>query len=141
MKLVSDVPRAFFEAPATRRTAVTLPEEALSEWEFGTGMVVVPRMSLYGTMDAARSCQREVAKLMIALGFVQSKYNASLNYRSRRRTLDGVAAGDMVKGEKSNKQWEKSVLVHGCDFVATDGRREINERDHWLEDLRWKTRS
>ena len=34
--LVSDVSRAFFEAPATRKTAVTLPEEALSESEKDT---------------------------------------------------------------------------------------------------------
>ena len=29
--LVSDVSRAFFEAPATRKIAVTLPDEALSD--------------------------------------------------------------------------------------------------------------
>ena len=33
--LVSDVPRAFFEAPATRNIAVTLPDEASSEEEKG----------------------------------------------------------------------------------------------------------
>ena len=29
--LISDVSRAFFEAPATRRIAVTLPDEALNK--------------------------------------------------------------------------------------------------------------
>ena len=37
--LVSDVSRAFFEAPATRNIAVTLPDEALAEAERGQGMV------------------------------------------------------------------------------------------------------
>ena len=32
---VSDVSRAFFEAPATRNIAVTLPDEALTEAERG----------------------------------------------------------------------------------------------------------
>ena len=31
--LISDVSRAFFEAPATRKIAVALPDEALSEAE------------------------------------------------------------------------------------------------------------
>ena len=33
--LISDVSRAFFEAPATRKIAVTLPEEALNDEEKG----------------------------------------------------------------------------------------------------------
>ena len=51
--LISDVSRAFFEAPATRKVAVTLPDEALEEWEKGSGKVGVLKMSLYGTRDAA----------------------------------------------------------------------------------------
>ena len=37
--LVSDVSRAFFEAPATRKIAVMLPEEALDYNEKGRSMV------------------------------------------------------------------------------------------------------
>ena len=60
--LVSDVSRAFFEAPATRNIAVTLPDEALAEAEKGQGMVGVLKLSLYGTRDAAANFQREVWK-------------------------------------------------------------------------------
>ena len=35
--LISDVSRAFFEAPATRRGTLTLPDEAVEEWEKGSG--------------------------------------------------------------------------------------------------------
>ena len=42
--LVSDVSRAFFEAPATRNIAVTLPDEALAEAERGQGMVWGPEV-------------------------------------------------------------------------------------------------
>ena len=58
--LISDVSRAFFEAPATRKVAVTLPDEALEEWEKGKGKVGILRMSLYGTRDAAVNFQKEV---------------------------------------------------------------------------------
>ena len=51
--LISDVSRAFFEAPATRKIAVALPDEALEEHEKGRNMVGSLKTSLYGT---ARSC-------------------------------------------------------------------------------------
>ena len=96
--LISDVSRAFFEAPATRLIAVTLPEEALTQEEIGTGLVGILKMSLYGTRDAAVNFQREVTKLMLKLGFEPAKYNASLFYNARTQV---------------------SVMVHGDDFVAT----------------------
>ena len=51
--LVSDVSRAFFEAPARRKVAVNLPEEALEEGETRDEIVGILRQSLYGTRDAA----------------------------------------------------------------------------------------
>ena len=104
--LVSDVSRAFFEAPAVRKIAVTLPQEALEDHEQGMGMVGILQMSLYGTRDAAVNFQREVTKLMIGLGFSQAKYNASLFYHPRT---------------------EVSVMVHGDDFVATGKRKHISD--------------
>ena len=80
--LISDVSRAFFEAPATRKIAVTLPDEALQPEERGQGMVGVLQMSLYGTRDAAANFQKEVWRLMTRLGFSQSKYDASLYHRA-----------------------------------------------------------
>ena len=55
--LISDVSRAFLEAPTTRKIAVTLPEEALTQDEIGRGLVGILQMSLYGTRDAAVNFQ------------------------------------------------------------------------------------
>ena len=92
--LVSDVSRAFFEAPASRKIAVTLPDEALPENEKGTGMVGILKMSIYGTRDAAANFQKEVWRLMTRLGFSQSKYNVSLYHK--RAGYGGVASGDSI---------------------------------------------
>ena len=127
--LISDVSRAFLEAPATRKVAVTLPDEALEEWEKGKGKVGILRMSLYGTRDAAVNFQKEVTKLMISLGLQQAKYNASLYYRQGdgQGTWDtGIATGGVGIPRKKNGG-KISVLVHGDDFVATGGRESIAE--------------
>ena len=63
-------------------------------------------MSLYGTRDAATNFQREVARIMKSLGYIQSKYNASLYY---------------------HPQEDVQVLVHGDDFVAVGQRLEIQK--------------
>ena len=103
--LISDVSRAFFEAPMKRKLAVELPAEALGPEDEGKDLVGILEMSLYGTRDAAVNFQREVAKLMDSLGYRQSVYNTSLYHHKQ-------------KGIK--------VLVHGDDFVAVGGRKEIN---------------
>ena len=104
--LVSDVSRAFFEAPTIRRIAVTLPQEALEEHEYGMGLVGILQMSQYGIRDAAVSLQKEVTKLMVRLGFAQAKYNTNLYHHPRTKI---------------------AVLVHGDDFVATCLRGYIRE--------------
>ena len=149
--LISDVSRAFFEAPATRRIAVTLPDEALSEAEKGYGMVGVLQLSLYGTRDAAANFQKEVYKLMTGIGFKQSGYNASLYHKEKRGTRGGGTDGAAATGSEGNGRRQSystrgggtdglaatgagrervqgvSVLVHGDDFVATGDRKEIAE--------------
>ena len=94
--LVSDVSRAFFEAPATRKIAVTLPDEALSEDEKGWGMVGVLKLSLYGTRDAAANFQSEVFKLMTSIGFRQSGYNASLYHRKKGKPAAAALMGTQL---------------------------------------------
>ena len=106
MILIADVSRAFFEAPMKRKVAVVLPQEALDGDETTEDTVGVLEMSLYGTRDAATNFQREVARLMKSLGYLQSKYNASLYY---------------------HPQDEVQVLVHGDDFVAAGPRTEIKK--------------
>ena len=102
--LISDVSRAFFEAPAKRKVAVVLPDEAFEPGEEREGIVGILRQSLYGARDAAINFQNEVKRLMMKLGFVQSKYNASLYY---------------------NPVTDVKAMIHGDDFVAVGDREEI----------------
>ena len=83
-----------------------LPQEALEGEETSEDTVGVLEMSLYGTRDAATNFQREVARLMKSLGYIQAKYNASLFY---------------------HPQEDVQVLVHGDDFVAVGQRNEIQK--------------
>ena len=104
--LISDVSRAFFEAPAKRKVAVRLPQEALEPGESREDTVGVLRQSLYGTRDAAVNFQNEVRKMMLKIGYTQGKYNASLYYNA----ATGV-----------------KVIVHGDDFVAVGEREQVGE--------------
>ena len=104
--LISDVSRAFFEAPMKRKVAVELPAEAYDTEDEGEDMVGVLEMSLYGTRDAAANFQNEVAKLMKVLGYTQAVYDANLYHHNQH----GI-----------------SVLVHGDDFVAVGGREKVED--------------
>ena len=59
------------------------------------------KMSLYGTRDAAKNWQEEVAKTMKAWGFRQGKYNPCLYHHDK---------------------WDLRTLVHGDDFVTVGTR-------------------
>ena len=76
MVVVSDIARAFFEAPATRSIAVELPPEDLDESE--VDCVGLPLKSLYGTKDAAKNFQEEVKRFLLGFGFTIGKYNTSI---------------------------------------------------------------
>ena len=89
-----------------RHVAVELPIDALTEEEKERDLVGILDMSLYGARDAAVNFQKEVGKLMRALGFIQSKNNAIIFYHQY----------DDVK-----------VLVHGNDFVASGRRAKIQK--------------
>ena len=60
--MINDVARAFFEAKATRKICVELPEECAEALD-GRNVALL-NMSLYGTRDAAMNWQDEVAKDM-----------------------------------------------------------------------------
>ena len=62
------------------------------------------KLPLYGTRDAAVNFQNEVKKLMASLGYIQSKYNASLYY---------------------NPITDVKVMVHGDDFIGVGERPHI----------------
>ena len=104
--LISDVSRAFFEAPARRKVAVILPTEALEGEETKENTVGILNQSLYGTRDAAVNFQNEVKRLMVKNGYIQAKYNTSLYY---------------------NPATDVRVMIHGDDFIAV-GERERRSR-------------
>ena len=60
--LITDVSRAFFEAPAKRDLCVELPEEALAAGETVMDTVGKLKASLYGTRDASTNWQEVVAE-------------------------------------------------------------------------------
>ena len=104
MSMVSDIARAFFEAPATRRIAVELPPEDLTE-EDGD-MVGLLVKSLYWTRDAAKNFQDEVKRFLVGHGFTVGKYNSSTFFNAKKNM---------------------KLLVHGDDFVSTGSRKICND--------------
>ena len=96
--MINDVARAFFEAKAERQVCVELPEEDKSEGDKQRDAVGHLVMSLYGTRDAAKNWQEEVASQMQKWGFMRGKYNPCLYY---------------------HPTWNVTTLVHGDDFVST----------------------
>ena len=110
--MVNDVARAFFEAPMRRTVCVELPAEALTEAEREQGVVGLLQMSLYGTRDAAANFQEEVRKVMIELGFRQSRFSPSIYY---------------------HPQYDLMTLVHGDDFITAGGRAECQWMRRRLE--------
>ena len=71
--MINDVARAFFEAKAMRTVCVKLPTENITEEDRRRDMVVLLRMSLYGTRAAATNWQDEVAKEMLRWGSSRGK--------------------------------------------------------------------
>ena len=99
--MINDVARAFFEAAAKRAVCVEIPEEDKTEADRHKDVVGRLNMSLYGTRDAARNWQEEVARMMLKWGFAQGKYNPCLYFHAN---------------------WGIVTLVHGDDFVSTGNR-------------------
>ena len=110
--MINDVARAFFEAEATRQVCVEIPEEDKTEADRGRDVVGKLNMSLYGTRDAAKNWQDEVAKSMRRWGFRRGAYNPCLFY---------------------HPQWKVITLVHGDDFVSTGDRWGLQKLREALE--------
>ena len=99
--MLNDVARAFFEARARRKVCIEIPEEDRTNADRGKDLVGLLNMSLYGTRDAARNWQEEVARMMREWGFRQGMYSPCLYI---------------------HPQWGIRTLVHGDDFVSTGDR-------------------
>ena len=78
--MVNDIARAFFEARIKREVCVEIPDEDKTEADKQRDVVGVLNMSLYGTRDAARNWQEEVARMMKIWGFTPGAYNPCLYY-------------------------------------------------------------
>ena len=72
-------------------------------------------MSLYGTRDAADNFQKEVTRLMLKLGLVQSKYNASLYMRKESDGVGGASGPSEPKegGKETGSQRRKTGEASG----------------------------
>lgn len=101
---VDDVSRAFFEADVKRDVCIESPEEDVEDDERGQDLVGHLKKSLYGTRDAAMNWQEEIAKLLVADGFIRGKYNPCLYHHAGRKIR---------------------TLVHGDDFVTVGGRKAV----------------
>ena len=102
--MINDVARAFFEARVKRKVCIEIPAEDLNDGDVGKDLVGLLNMSLYGTRDAAKNWQEEVAVTMKAWGFVQGVYNPCLYY---------------------HPTWNIRTLVHGDDFISTGMREKV----------------
>ena len=111
--MINDVARAFFEAAAVRQVCVELPDEDIGPKDAGKDLVGLLRMSLYGTRDAAKNWQDEVARVMRRWGFAQGVYNPCLYYHA---------------------EWGIRTLVHGDDFVSAGGREGMKKFRRVLEE-------
>ena len=117
--MVNDIARAFFEAAATRKVCIEIPEEDRLPEDRGKDLVGLLNMSLYGTRDAAKNWQEEVARSMKQWGFIQGVYNPCLYY---------------------HPAWDILTLVHGDDFVSVGHRENMRKFKKQLEG-RFKTKS
>ena len=68
--MINDVARAFFEAEAVWQVCIEPPEEDRCPKDQGKDLVGLLKMSLYGTRDAAKNWQDEVARVMKKWGFI-----------------------------------------------------------------------
>ena len=104
--LTVDVKSAYFYAPAIRPVYVRLPDEDKEPGdEKRCGRL---RMSMYGTRDAAANFQQEVRRVMLSIGFAQSKYNPGIYYHVRRQLRTLVHGDDFVTcAEPRQAQWLK----------------------------------
>ena len=119
--MINDVARAFFEATVKRAVCVEIPEEDKTATDNHKDVVGMLNMSLYGTRDAAKNWQEEVARMMKVWGFTQGKYNPCLYYHA---------------------VWGIVSLVHGDDFISTGNRRNIAKfARRWRTGLRSRPRS
>ena len=102
----------FFEAKATRKVCIELPDEDKTPENIRKDNVGLLQMSLYGTRDAATNWQEEVAKEMLSWGFERGRYNPCLYY---------------------HKSTGLKTLVHGDDFVSVGSRAATSQFRKKLE--------
>ena len=86
VSMVTDVARAFFEAPAMRNVCIEIPKEDLTEADMRHDKVGHLKMSFYGTRDAAMNWQEEVANKTTRIGFVRGICSPCLYFHPTEMT-------------------------------------------------------
>ena len=122
--MVSDVARAFFEAPARRTICVELLEEETHEGD-DVGRLL---QSLYGTRDASANFQEEARKVLTKAGFKRGKYNPSTYFHEKVGTKAMVHGDDFISsGSRKSLRWFGQVLESRfvvSTVVVGDGREK-----------------
>jgi hypothetical protein len=96
-----------------------LPEEELEEHERGKDLVGHLKQSLYGTRDAAANFQKEVTKVMIAIGFKAGRYNPCTYHHSGRQLKCLVHGDDFVTvGDRADCEWLKGNLENRFELKS-----------------------
>ena len=130
--MINDVSRAFFEAVAKRKVCIELPEEDLKQNERNQDLVGALNMSLYGTRDAAKNWQDEVARMMKIWGFRQGRYNPCLFHHEKWRLVtlvhgdDFVSVGEMAGMQEFRKALENRFKMK-TQLVGSGGGEEVTE--------------
>ena len=94
--MLSDVKRAYFHAPTDRELYVELPKED-PKWKLG--LLGKPRLSLYGTRDAAANWQRCVSEHLVSIGFKPGKSNPCVSFGTPDAGLGHLSTGTVARAQ------------------------------------------
>ena len=98
----NNVARAFFDAKATRKICVELPEECAES--LGGRNVALLNRSLYSTRDAAMNLQEEVAKEMHRWWLSRGQYNPCL-YSHAERKVRAFLHGETLRAWATERRY------------------------------------
>ena len=147
--MLNDVKKAYFNAPATRRVFVALPDEDRLAGE--EGMCALLLKSLYGTRDAAFNWTQAYTAALAKLGFRKGE-SSPCSFRHDARDICTVVHGDDFISEGPaeelawlrkglEKEFEIKTEVLGPDAKAGEVSevRFLNQAIRWrIEGITWE---
>ena len=137
--MILDVKRAFLYGKVTRPIFTKLPRE---DPRFGEpGIVWRLEKAMYGTRDAPAIWQREVRRVLCALGFVPSKYNTCIYRHKERDVVLNVHVDDFLclANSKEMKWLEESLAKNFLlkKEILGPGATETRTVNYLGREIRW----